>query len=73
MLLPGGGLNATIAFFTGNSPFNAIKEFKGTVSLHHGGPAHAPIGHRPSNRKPAEKPQLSADRAQDTLALSVAT
>jgi len=29
MLLPGGGLNATIAFFTGNSPFNAIEEFKG--------------------------------------------
>jgi hypothetical protein len=25
MLLPGGGLNATIAFFTGNSPFNAIE------------------------------------------------
>src|SRR4030081_4132760 len=29
MLLPGGGLNATISFFTGNSPFNAIEEFKG--------------------------------------------
>src|SRR3989442_14783288 len=29
MLLPGGGLNATIAFLTGNSPFNAIEEFKG--------------------------------------------
>src|SRR5213595_2748714 len=29
MLLPGGGLNATIAFFRGNSPFNAIEEFKG--------------------------------------------
>src|SRR5437660_3268172 len=29
MLLPGGGLNATIAFFTGNAPFNAIDEFKG--------------------------------------------
>ena len=28
LLLPGGGLNATIAFFTGNSPFNAIEEFK---------------------------------------------
>ena len=26
--LPGGGLNSTIAFFTGNSPFNAIEEFK---------------------------------------------
>src|SRR5262249_23260865 len=29
LLLPGGGLNATIAFFAGNAPFNAIEEFKG--------------------------------------------
>src|SRR5918911_5466856 len=29
MLLPGGGLNATSGFFTGNPPFNAIEEFKG--------------------------------------------
>jgi pimeloyl-ACP methyl ester carboxylesterase len=29
LLLPGGGLNATIAFFSGNSPFNAIAEFRG--------------------------------------------
>src|SRR3954451_5723897 len=29
LLLRGGGLNATIAFFTGNSPFNAIEQFKG--------------------------------------------
>ena len=29
MLLPGGGLNSTTSFFTGNSPFNAIEEFKG--------------------------------------------
>jgi pimeloyl-ACP methyl ester carboxylesterase len=29
LLLPGGGLNATISFFTGNSPFNAIEEFRG--------------------------------------------
>jgi len=28
LLLPGGGLNSTISFFTGNSPFNAIEEFK---------------------------------------------
>jgi pimeloyl-ACP methyl ester carboxylesterase len=28
LLLPGGGLNATIAFFTGNAPFNAVEEFK---------------------------------------------
>jgi pimeloyl-ACP methyl ester carboxylesterase len=29
LLIPGGGLNSTIAFFTGNSPFNAVDEFKG--------------------------------------------
>src|ERR1700760_2457490 len=29
MLIPGGGLNSTIAFFAGNSPFNAIEDFKG--------------------------------------------
>jgi pimeloyl-ACP methyl ester carboxylesterase len=29
MLLPGGGLNSTIGFFTSNAPFNAIEEFKG--------------------------------------------
>jgi len=28
MLIPGGGLNSTISFFSGNSPFNAIEEFK---------------------------------------------
>jgi pimeloyl-ACP methyl ester carboxylesterase len=28
LLLPGGGLNATIAFLGGNSPFNAVDEFK---------------------------------------------
>jgi pimeloyl-ACP methyl ester carboxylesterase len=29
LLIPGGGLNSTISFFTGNAPFNAIAEFKG--------------------------------------------
>jgi pimeloyl-ACP methyl ester carboxylesterase len=28
LLIPGGGLNSTMAFFTGNAPFNAIEEFK---------------------------------------------
>jgi pimeloyl-ACP methyl ester carboxylesterase len=28
LLLPGGGLNSTISFFTGNSPFDAIEEFR---------------------------------------------
>jgi pimeloyl-ACP methyl ester carboxylesterase len=29
LLLPGGGMNSTIGFFTGNAPFNAVEEFKG--------------------------------------------
>jgi pimeloyl-ACP methyl ester carboxylesterase len=29
LLIPGGGLNSTLAFFTGNAPFNAMEEFKG--------------------------------------------
>jgi pimeloyl-ACP methyl ester carboxylesterase len=29
LLIPGGGLNSTMAFFTNGSPFNAIDEFKG--------------------------------------------
>src|SRR6202011_2242696 len=28
LLVPGGGLNATISFFTGNAPFNAVEELK---------------------------------------------
>lgn len=27
LLIPGGGLNSTISFFTGSAPFNAIEEF----------------------------------------------
>jgi pimeloyl-ACP methyl ester carboxylesterase len=29
LLIPGGGLNSAISFFTTNAPFNAIEEFKG--------------------------------------------
>jgi pimeloyl-ACP methyl ester carboxylesterase len=29
LLLPGGGLNSTISFFTGSAPFNAIEELEG--------------------------------------------
>src|SRR5829696_5913612 len=28
LLIPGGGLNSTISFFTGSAPFNAMEEFK---------------------------------------------
>src|SRR6267142_470561 len=49
-LIPGGGLNSTIAFFTGNAPFNAIEEFKNeyrciTADLRHanGGQSSGPL------------------------------
>src|ERR1700686_4144456 len=49
LLLPGGGLNSTISFFTGNSPFNAVEEFKGqyrciTADLRNA-PSGQSIGH----------------------------
>src|SRR6201998_3632578 len=44
MLLPGGGLNSTISFFTGNSPFNAIEEFKGQYRCITAGLRNAPGG-----------------------------
>ena len=28
LIIPGGGLNSTISYFTGTAPFNAIAEFK---------------------------------------------
>jgi hypothetical protein len=31
LLIAGGGLNASISFFTQGSPFNAIEEFKGSL------------------------------------------
>ena len=57
LLLPPGGLNARIAGIAGNNPYpgNAINEFKGEVSLHHGGPsqrARRPI-HRPCRSRSA--------------------
>src|SRR5207244_12466821 len=44
LLLPGGGLNSTISFFTGNSPFNAIEEFKGQYRCITAGLLNAPTG-----------------------------
>ena len=29
LIIPGGGLNSAISFFTGNAPFNPLEEFKG--------------------------------------------
>src|SRR6202140_3743875 len=45
MLLPGGGLNSTIACFNGNSPFNAIEEFKGQYRCITADLRNAPSGH----------------------------
>ena len=45
LLIPGGGLNSTIGFFTGNSPFNAIEEFKGQYRCITADLRNAPSGH----------------------------
>ena len=54
MLLPGGGLNSTIAGFSGN-PFQRYRGVQGRVPLHHGGPAQRPQRpvHRPCRGRPA--------------------
>ena len=51
LLIPGGGLNATISFFTGSAPFNAIQEFKGeyrciasALRNANGGQSSGPLG-----------------------------
>ncbi len=50
LIMPGGGLNATISYVTGSAPFNAIDEFKGeyrciTMDLRnaHGGQSSGPL------------------------------
>jgi len=60
MLLPGGGLNATISFFTGNSHFNAIEEFKGEYRCITADLRNAPAG---KSTGPVE-----ADRPWDSYA-----
>ena len=61
LLLPGGGLNSTIAFFNGgNSPFNADRGVQGRVSLHRGGPAQRP-------QRPVHRP-VEVDRPWDSYA-----
>src|SRR5690348_13688916 len=44
LLIPGGGLNSTIAFFRGNSPFNAIDEFQGAYRCIAADLRNAPTG-----------------------------
>lgn len=56
LILPGGGLNATLSFYTTTAPFNAMEEFSGEyrcISLNSrnaaegqsGGPLRAPTAH----------------------------
>src|SRR2546430_17512349 len=42
MLLPGGGLNSTISFFTRNAPFHALEEVQGGYRRITAGPRKAP-------------------------------
>jgi hypothetical protein len=60
LLTPGGGLNSTIAFFTGRTPFNTIEAFMGeyrciTMDLRHANLANLPTRWRstgPGTRTP---------------------
>jgi pimeloyl-ACP methyl ester carboxylesterase len=66
MLLPGGGLNSTIAFFTGNSPFNAIEEFKGEYRCITADLRNAPAG---QSTGPVEVDRPWESYADDQLGL----
>ena len=66
MLLPGGGLNATIAFFTGNAPFNAIEEFKGEYRCVTADLRNAPTG---QSTGPVEVDRPWESYADDQLGL----
>jgi len=66
LLLPGGGLNATIAFFTGNSPFNAIEEFKGEYRCITADLRNAPSG---QSTGPIEVDRAWESYADDQLGL----
>src|SRR6202142_3645801 len=65
MLLPGGGLNATIAFFAGNSPFNAIEEFKAEYRCITADLRNAPSG---QSTGPVEDDRPWESNADDQLA-----
>jgi pimeloyl-ACP methyl ester carboxylesterase len=66
MLLPGGGLNSTIAFFSGNSPFNAINEFKGQYRCITADLRNAPTG---QSTGPVEVDRPWESYADDQLGL----
>jgi pimeloyl-ACP methyl ester carboxylesterase len=66
LLIPGGGLNSTIAFFTGNSPFNAIEEFKGEYRCITADLRNAPTG---QSTGPIEAERPWESYADDQLGL----
>src|SRR5580693_1140620 len=66
MLLPGGGLNSTISFFTGNSPFNAVQEFKGQYRCITADLRNAPSG---QSTGPVEVDRPWDSHADDQLGL----
>jgi pimeloyl-ACP methyl ester carboxylesterase len=66
LLLPGGGLNATIAFFSGNSPFNAIEEFRGEYRCIAADLRNAPSG---QSTGPVEVDRPWESHADDQLGL----
>ena len=66
LLLPGGGLNSTIAFFSGNSPFHAIEEFKGEYRCITADLRNAPTG---QSNGPVEVDRPWESYADDQLGL----
>ena len=66
LLIPGGGLNSTIAFFTGNSPFNAVEEFKGDYRCITADLRNAPTG---QSTGPVETGRPWESYADDQLGL----
>jgi pimeloyl-ACP methyl ester carboxylesterase len=66
LLLPGGGLNSTIGFFTGNSPFSAIEEFKGDYRCITADLRNAPTG---QSTGPVETGRPWESYADDQLGL----
>jgi pimeloyl-ACP methyl ester carboxylesterase len=66
LLLPGGGLNATISFFTGNPPFNAVEEFKGQYRCIAADLRNAPSG---QSTGPVESDRPWDSYADDQLGL----
>src|SRR5262252_1532140 len=66
LLLPGGGLNATIGFFTGNPPFKAIDEFRGQYRCIAADLRNAPAG---QSTGPVEVDRPWESHADDQLGL----